>query len=226
MPVTAFGTAMLDAQNGGGGDVTINGHVARGYCSHFTQVRNDERILLDRHVRALRGDRARVLDMGCGIGRHVEELLRLAPNIQVTGIERCDAMRGHCEAWFPGQRFLADIGQVGADEKFDLVLLVGNGLGILGGSEEAVAVGLAGLLARLSQYGILVAESADHPDPPGFGSMRAVISHGALTDTYDWGHASAAWVQENIPPGWVVRSHPSGMPGQPGFFHEVRRAGR
>jgi hypothetical protein len=33
LPVTAFGTAMLDAQNGGSDEVKINGHVAQGYCS-------------------------------------------------------------------------------------------------------------------------------------------------------------------------------------------------
>lgn len=220
--ITAFGTAMLD-QARGGGDVTINGQVSRGYCLHFKDVRDDEREMLDRLASKFPCVAARVLDMGCGIGRHVQEILRIRQQFRITGIERCDAMRRHCQAQFAGQRFLADAGQLGPGEEFDIILLLGNGLGILGGSADKARAGLEGLLARLSQDGTLVAESEDHPDPPGFGCRRAVISHGTLADAYDWGYASGAWVRASIPPGWIVESDRSHMPGPRGFFHEIRR---
>ncbi len=222
MPVTAFGTAMLQFIAGqGNGAVRVNGGIVRGYCGLFVALRNDESKLLARLVTGWPDRDLRVLDVGCGVGRHVAAMARLRPESKITGIERCDAMRTHCSNQFRNHNFLADIGQLAADETFDLILLMGNGLGVLGGTEQAVRQGLKGLLAHLSDDGVLVIESTDHPGHPGFGVMPVVIAHGGLTDTYDWAYASAGWIRNNIPLQWNLASSPSGMPGPPGFFHEI-----
>jgi trans-aconitate methyltransferase len=208
MPVTAFGTAMLQFIAGqGNGALMVNRGIVPGYCRLFVALRNDESQLLTRLVTGWPEDRdLRVLDVGCGVGRHVAAMAGLRPASKITGIERCDAMRAHCCAQFPNHKFLSDIKHLAADETFDLMLLMGNGLGVLGGTAQDVRQGLQGLLAHLSDDGVLVIESTDHPGHPGFGVMPVVIAHG----------------RNNIPPQSNLASSPSTMPGPPGFFHEIR----
>ncbi len=65
----------------------------------------------------------RVLDLGCGTGRHAETLVRAG--YAVVGVDRSEAMLEIARSRVPAARFVAaDIGHVTLDETFDAVVML------------------------------------------------------------------------------------------------------
>lgn len=63
-------------------------------CQAFLMIRPDERQLLDDIVLPEDGS---VLDVGCGIGRHLAEIRHRFPSVHCCGVDICDLMLDHCK---------------------------------------------------------------------------------------------------------------------------------
>jgi SAM-dependent methyltransferase len=133
----AYGQAMLDHLAGRGGWEIVerdDGFFSLGagpqlYLSPFRRWPSAER-------RAMRLVRGRVLDVGCGAGRALLHLR--ARGLDVTGIDISPGAVQACR-----QRGLTDVRVLGIEEidptlgRFDTVLMLGGGFGLLGTPERA-----------------------------------------------------------------------------------------
>lgn len=90
------------------------------YEAHMAHWREDYR----RFARLFPAAAHDVLDLGCGTGLELDELLRLRPDLAVTGLDLCPAMLERLQAKHPGTRtrcgdyFACDLGQ----EAWDAVI--------------------------------------------------------------------------------------------------------
>ena len=214
--MTAFGAAMIETVNGTPQtcDLADGGIIA---CRDYVALRAEERALLDRIAPLTAGP---VLDIGCGIGRHLAYLRRKAlPDLLLLGAEICDRMRGHCSRTIPAPaRFDADWRALVSGHRLGLVLLMGNGLGALG-DEAAARRGLAYLADALRPGGRLLVETGNPFAPHGYTTRRFSLSWGGQVDRFPWGHAAQAWIEnELVPRGLTVTIHASSAPPGRGWF--------
>ena len=217
--ITAFGTALLDSIHGpmrsyritkvGGQPLTL-------CCDEYIDLRPDEAAILDSIP--LTGS-SRVLDFGCGTGRHLKHLRQRQPGISCCGIEHCDLLREHCAASAgPDDRFVPSLDAVPSSHTFDLILLMGNGLGILG-NEASCRTQFPRLIDRLAPGGTLLLESGNFWRD-GYSAPLFSIAYGALTDgPFPWGFASEAWLTHLCTSqGCSVSFSTSNAPGEVFFF--------
>lgn len=216
--ITAFGTALLDSIHGpmrsyritkmGGPTLTL-------CCDEYIHLRPDEEAILDSLILH---PGARVLDFGCGTGRHLNHLRQRHPGIACCGIEHCDLLREYCAASAgPDDHFVPSLDAVSSD-RFDLILLMGNGLGILGDESSCLAQ-LPHLIHRLAPGGTLLLESGNlwHR---GYSAPLFSISYGPLTDgPFPWGFASESWLRHLCASqGYSVSFSTSNAGGEVFFF--------
>ena len=99
-------------------------------CREFLELRDEEKQLLDNLHLPPNGS---VLDYGCGVGRHMKYLRQQYPKVECVGIDTCELLRSHCsESIALPSKFVEQWADV-ETSKFDLIMLMGNGLGALGG---------------------------------------------------------------------------------------------
>jgi SAM-dependent methyltransferase len=197
-----------------------NGHaIGRDMdCSAFLTTRPEENQLLD-GIRL--PDTGAALDMGCGIGRHLARIRQMRPKIHCWGVDICDLMLNHCrETIAAPATFVRTLADLPPDRTFDLIMLMGNGLGVLGSEEEAVAH-IRTLVASLNLSGRIVIETGN-PFGQGYSSFDFTIDYRGQTDgPFRWGYADSGWVTrmlQNL--GCEVQSQPSRVPGG-GFFFAI-----
>lgn len=167
MPVTAFGTAMMDGVNailehkqimpvdiyslanlrshdlnhGIRYSLSMNHQSLEMPISDFLHL---PKVDIDAISRLKIPKDGRVADLGCGIGRHLAIIRHNYPEVECCGVEHCDLQRGFAEEHFPGpQTFVSNLTDLQGE--FDAVFMLGNGLGIFGDEE--------GILAGLREWG-------------------------------------------------------------------------
>lgn len=164
-------------------------------CRDFIDLRTEEQELLRTLLEEV--ERPRVLDVGCGIGRHLSFLANQKPSAELTGVEINDLLRDHCQRAIPGGRFLRTLDDVPAGEQFDLILMMGNGLGIFG-SEQATQQALHHLYNLLTEGGMILAEAGNRYSR-GFKAVRLVIEYEDDCDEpFSWGYASERWLRQKL----------------------------
>lgn len=142
---TAFGRAMVDAASGRRQKFSLaldTGQHMQVDCNIFLQTREEENILLDGIVLP---EDAKVLDLGCGVGRHLVRIRETRPSVSCYGLDICNSMLDYCRQMFPEPCFFATSESLLPNVTFDLIMLTGNGLGLLGNESEAKS-GLACLV--------------------------------------------------------------------------------
>jgi SAM-dependent methyltransferase len=86
------------------------------------------------------GKPAAILEIGCGAGRNLEEILSENPLWKGTGVDNASAMVEHCRKQYatnPRVAFeILDIDSAALDQKFDVILLLGV-VGYLGSNRTA-----------------------------------------------------------------------------------------
>lgn len=215
---TAFGRAMIATINGQPRTFRMSmedGPSINLSCEDYCHLRDDEIGLLQMLELP---EKANVLDYGCGIGRHLSLIRRMYPSAFCYGIEICDLMLEHCRNEItPPAAFLNSLDEV--DEiKFDLVLLIGNGLGILG-DESSAKEGLRELVGLLHPEGQIIIETCN-PFGSGYFSSRFRIRYQEHQDKpFTWGYADEDWIRTVLEDlDCHVRFHRSNAPGGMFFF--------
>jgi 2-polyprenyl-3-methyl-5-hydroxy-6-metoxy-1,4-benzoquinol methylase len=72
---------------------------------------------------------AAILEIGCGAGRNLEEILSQDPQWKGTGVDNASAMIEHCRKKYQGNPQMSfemlDIDSTALDRQFDVILLLG-----------------------------------------------------------------------------------------------------
>lgn len=222
--MTAFGQAMIDSIHSPPPRTfrmrQVGGPTIPMSCADFLRLREDECQILGRVV--LDGE-SRVLDYGCGAGRYLAHIRDHFPTVECCGIEICDLMIDYCRTTIaPPARFVSCWDEV-ASLSFNLIFLVGNGLGVLGSEDNART--MLGEMTRCLRKGGQIIIETGNPFGRGFCSHEFVIEYGNLSDgPFTWGFADQEWVQQvshNL--GLVADFFPSCAPGGLFFFAVLQK---
>ena len=165
-------------------------------CGDFMTARPDEIALPDEIP--LPKDGA-VLDYGCGIGRHLAHIRKRHPKVHCFGIYICDLLLDYCRQNISGPRPFAQADAKLAGRQFDLIMLMGNGLGVLG-DEQGATNGLRHLVHSLRPGGRIVLETGLPPMfRNGYGSDHFTIDYKEHRDApFPWGFADRAWITQAL----------------------------
>lgn len=86
------------------------------------------------------GKPAAILEIGCGAGRNLEQILSENPAWRGTGVDNASAMVDHCRKQYEGNKQVSfamlDIDSGALDQKFDVIILLGV-VGYLGSNSNA-----------------------------------------------------------------------------------------
>ena len=199
--MNAFATAMLDQLQHPTRDIQFRMEMANGSgfncsCQDFLQLRPEEETLL---TGLLRDQPApTVLDVGCSVGRHLDFVRRQQPAAQLVGVEKADDLRHYCSERFQSAMFWQSFADVPDDLRFDLVLLMGNGLGIFG-DEQSTLTGLRRIHGLLNPGGVLVVETGNPFTRSDFLVSRFTIGYrNQIDEPFSWGYASRSWLERNL----------------------------
>ena len=195
---SAFGLAMLNALNHPNETFQLSlndGPLMPQRCNAFLTLRQEE---VDLFNGISLPERARVLDYGCGTGRHLVHLRTGRADIHCVGIEVCDGLRTHCAgAVSEPAKFFAHWHQAKEMGPFELILLMGNGLGVLGKEQEA-RTQLRELVRSMAPGGRIVIETGNW-NGRGYRTDTLEIRYqGHVDGPFPWGGADRTWVTDEL----------------------------
>lgn len=198
MPTSAFGLAMLNALNHHNETFQLSfngGPPMTQRCNAFLTLRQEE-VDLFNGISLPVG--ARVLDYGCGAGRHLVHLRAGRADIHCVGIEVCDGLRTHCaDALSEPATFFVNWHQARDVGPFDLILLMGNGLGVLG-DEQAARTQLRELVHSMAPGGRMLIETGNW-NGRGYRTDTLEIRYqGHVDGPFPWGGADRTWVTDEL----------------------------
>jgi SAM-dependent methyltransferase len=139
-----------------------------------------------------------VLDIGCGIGRHLVGCQERNSEAKLMGVDMAPHLLEVCRqrmrgGTFDHQRF----DEVPVDQMFDVVMIMGNSLGVFG-NQESVRANLKNIHARLNPRGTLLVEAGPFMGRDFFVAEH-VIQYDNLTDgPFPWCYASQNWLHSEL----------------------------
>jgi SAM-dependent methyltransferase len=213
MPVTAFGRAMMDSINSGEAKtfkMTAEGHPQQTCaCSDFLQLRPEEQ----RFLAAIElPENGNVLDYGCGIGRHLSCIRANNPAVHCFGIDICDLLKEHCQQAIAAPTTIVSSFAELDGIKFDLIMLLGNGLGVLGSEVEA-RTKLQSLIEALNPGGKILIETG-HPGTGYFCTNLTIEYCNYVDGPFVWGCSDKQWIKSVLnDAGCDVKFERSTAPG-------------
>ena len=161
----------------------LNGMGPSPERSHvFLDVRENEKNLLRKYCDPAKA--WKVLDYGCGVGRHLKWLREYLPTSQLHGIERNVPLMERCQERLPEARFVQTFEEV-QDRDFDLVLLLGSNLGMFGG-KLGLRRNLRRIHASMRAGGLLVGESNPVSNDCKVGNLK-IAYEGCHDSSFQWG---------------------------------------
>ena len=197
-PMSAFATAMFDQLKQPESNVSFTERVdqlaVQCPCRHFIEVRPEEQQLMRTCLEG-RPKPPRVLDIGCGLGRHLVFSRQLSPNCQGTAVEINPQMLDYTVAAVPGAHPFRQFGDVPRKQRFDVVFLMGNGLGIFG-KEDNTGEQLQRIFQHLSDGGDVLIEFGNPFNNDPFYAANTRIKYNSMEDgPFVWGFANREWIE-------------------------------
>ena len=196
----AFAKAMFDQLRHPDRDVTFHMRLVDGLgvdfsCRNHIHVRPEEQAL----IRSCVGDRKepRLLDIGCGIGRHSAFARSVSPDARITLVETNQQLRDYCLSIIPGAAGYEQFDDVPAHLRFDIVFLMGNGLGVFGG-ETATRHQLQRLFRLLADGGCVLIESGNFAAGSFYTARHEIEYGGSVDGPFTWGYATREWLQREL----------------------------
>ena len=224
-PMGAFSRAMLDQLADLNRDVRFEFSLQGGpaiscLCRDFIAVRPEEEKLIRECLAGT--DKPRILDVGCGIGRHGALVRRLSPGAEISLVESDPDLLGHACAAVAGSVGYALLEDLPDDATFDCITLLGNGLGIFG-TEQATREGIRRIRGLMAEGGSVLIESGNFARGDFYEAPHQLRYKG-LTDTFTWGYATRKWVDSVLASaGFVVESITASTQGGPFFIVHAKQ---
>lgn len=224
--MNAFAQAMFDQLGQPDRDVRFHMRIVGGpgmdcSCRDFLHLRAEEQSLL----RTCLGNRQepRILDIGCGIGRHSAFAHTLSPHARITVVEVNQRLRDYCISVVPGAVGYEQFGDVPADAPFDTAFLMGNGLGVFG-SEATTRQQLQRLFGLVADGGCVLIESGNFTQGSFYAAQHEIEYDGSVDGPFTWGYATREWLQrELVNAGFVIISVTPSSRGGPFFICHAKR---
>jgi len=219
--MSAFAAAMFTQIREPERDVSFRMRIVDGQamdcpCRDFLQLRLEEETL----VRVCLGSQQipRVLDIGCGLGRHSIFVQSLAPRAAITLVESDQELRDYCFRRITDARGYEQFDALPEDSRFNLALLMGNGLGIFG-AEEAAFQGLEKLHGLMDSDGSVLIESGNFAPCDYYSARHEIEYDGVVDGPFTWGYATRDWLQRYLAAvGFRVISVTPSTRGEPFFI--------
>jgi hypothetical protein len=224
--MNAFARAMFDQLRQPDRDVTFRMRLVGGpgvdySCRGLFHVRPEEEAV----IRSSLVDRnePRILDMACGIGRHSAFAQAVSPDARISLVEMNQQLRDYCLSRVPGAVGYERFDDVPADSCFDVVFLLGNGLGVFG-TETATRQQLHRALGLLVAGGHVLVESGNFA-AGNFQEARHEIEYeGSVDPPFTWGYATRDWLEtELVSAGFEILSLIASSAGGPFFVCQARK---
>lgn len=208
-------------------DVTFHMRIVGGpgvdhSCRDLLHVRPEEQALLRS---CLAGKKEpRVLDIACGIGRHSVYAHSLSPDARITLVEANQDLRDYCLSLIPGALAYARFEDVPAQSRFDIALLMGNGLGVFG-NETTTRHQLRRLLSLLVDGGCVLIETGNFATG-SFHTVQHEIEYGGMVDgPFTWGYATREWLQGELgAAGFEIESLTHSYGAGPFFIYQAKKS--
>lgn len=159
-------------------------------ASDYLSVRPEEQEIM---ASCLSGQRMLwILDLGACVGRHSRAARSVIPDSKIIIVERDNQLRQHCIETLQPEAAYADFSDIHESQKFDVIFMLGLGLGIFG-NEIQTRLGLASVIQKLNSGGSLLVEGGKST-PGDFTTQSFTIRYGAQEDPpFQWGYASLSW---------------------------------
>jgi trans-aconitate methyltransferase len=184
-------------------------------CNDHLAVRKEEEDLIDNLNLP---DKGNVLDWGCGVGRHLKYVRQIRPAVHCFGIEICDLMLEHCKETITSPATFVKTFDELSNKQFDLIMFMGNGLGVLGDEQNTKAT-LKTMVESLSPTGYIVIETGN-PFGQSFTSASFKIEYNGNCDgPFIWNYSDRNWISDQLcENGCRVEVKHSNAPGNMFFF--------
>ena len=195
--MTAFSKAILaqisDANSRIQYELLCNGTSTPCLASDYLSVRPEEQEIM---ALCLSGQSApTILDLGACVGRHSRAARGICPDSKIIIVERDDQLRQHCIETLQPEAAYADFSDIHEGQKFDVIFMLGLGLGIFG-DEIQTRLCLANVIQKLKPGGSLLVEGGKST-PGDFTTQSFTIRFGDQQDQpFQWGYASLGWFNQ------------------------------
>jgi len=219
--MSAFAAAMFTQMRKPERDVSfrmriVDGHAMECPCRDFLELRREEKTLIGASLG--RQQTPHVLDIGCGVGRHSIFVQSLAPHAAITLVESDQELRDYCMRRITGASGYEQFDDLPADSRFNLGLLMGNGLGIFG-TEEAAFHGLEKLHGLMDANGSVLIEAGNFAPCEYYAARHEIEYDGIVDGPFTWGYATRDWLQRTLAAvGFRVISVTPSTRGEPFFI--------
>jgi hypothetical protein len=195
--MTAFSNAILeqiyDPYRNVEYELVCNGKSTPCRASDYLSVRREEGEMISL---CLSGQsEPSILDLGACVGRHSRTALDVCPRSIITIVEQDDQLRQHCIEKLQPYAAYAEFSEIPDDQKFDVVFMLGLGLGIFG-NENQTSLGLENVIQKLKLGGSLLIEGGKSTCGE-FTTQSFTIRYGLQKDEpFQWGYASQSWLKQ------------------------------
>ena len=225
--MSAFAQAMFDQLRQPDRDVKFRMRIVGGPgmdcpCRDFLYLRTEEQYLV--HECLGGGQEQRILDIGCGIGRHSAFAHSLSPHARITIVEIDENLRDYCSSVVPVANAHNHFSDVPTDAHFNTVFLMGNGLGIFGSETETI-LQLQRLHCLVADGGSVLIESGNFTASNFYSVQYEIEYEGSVDGPFTWGYATREWLQrELVNAGFkIVSVTPSSRSGSFFICHAKKR---
>jgi len=194
--VSAFEKAMIDQINQPLKDVKYqiigsDGVEVLCSCKDYLQLRSEEEISIKNCMVPYVAPK--ILDIASGAGRHSSYAKQINPRSEVTLVEQAPLLRMHCKTMIEGSTVFANIDDLPESHKFDIIMLMGLGLGVFG-NEKSVRKQMYKIANLLEIGGTLLIEGGKYPEGDFYLANLEIKYQGLVDGPFQWGYATSDWL--------------------------------